>query len=104
MAFIDDAYNIVVEVRSIIAPGASGWDVHGAEEYGLREIIVQAETNLSIDPFSEYGLELNDYVYREVTSQLPAAPHSYDNREALATPGQMNVALANTEDNLAAGG
>lgn len=100
MTIYDHALQGVQQVRSDIAPGASGWELPGGDEVNaLREVIKRALTTLEWDIQTNYANSLCNLMYDTITNNLPGQGVGGE-REANANRGQMNAALGAAENEL----
>lgn len=93
--FFEKALAVAIELDILIGPSGELWDA-ATEEGSLLTIITQAQRNTGFDPFTPVNTAVRTYVWFTLTTYLGTAGSSPTIKESNATPGQVNVASADT--------
>jgi len=93
--FYEKCLAVATELDVLIGPSGELWDAT-TEEGSLITLIADAQRNVGFFPFTPIDTEVRTYVYYTLSTYLGTAGGSPTIKESNATPGQVNVASADT--------
>lgn len=97
MSIVIDGLAVLQQLRTDIAPGASGWRITGtSEENAINELIQASMKTLKMDPNSGLCVQVQNYLCRRIEEGIPGKSEKGANR------GQINSVLIKLEKDLIA--
>jgi hypothetical protein len=93
------ALETVQDIRTQIAPGASGWTKH-SEEMGLENLIQNSMVNVTVPEDSQ--LIVRNDIFTRLRAEVNPTPESDWSLEDGMNPGQLNSNLITVEADLQA--